>query len=331
MKDNGQRIQWIDILRGVAVVSVIAAHSVLVYPIDISSKVFFEWLLEVIKTYYMPLFFIISGYVLRKKKYNEFICKKACKLLIPYMLFGVVDICCRQLGGQLVNRKSGLKALLINFLLYGGELWFLYVLFGICLFVPIIYFMCEKYERLIPFEIGLIVLSLFLKSNILCLNSIVYYMFYFTLGQALYLHPSRKRKQIFDDKLLLVGSIFVFCVLVIIKKLYNIEFLILDVILALLGCLIFYRIVTHMKTDRLLTRFFERAGRYSMGIYILQGYCLVITRTVLINGLKMSNPYIIYVLLVVGICIETLIVCEIISRLKPIAYLMGIPYKGKEI
>lgn len=75
-----QRIPEVDILRGFAITSVIAAHSILVYPMDFSSLPFFEWLLRFIEAYYMPLFFIISGYVFKKKKYFDFIAEKVTRL-----------------------------------------------------------------------------------------------------------------------------------------------------------------------------------------------------------------------------------------------------------
>lgn len=94
-----QRLRELDVLRGVAIISVIAAHSILVYPIDFSTLPFFQRLLEFIEAYYMPLFFLISGYVLRKKKYLDFIAEKASRLLVPYVFFSLVDSLCRNWGG----------------------------------------------------------------------------------------------------------------------------------------------------------------------------------------------------------------------------------------
>lgn len=234
----------------------------------------------------------------------------------------------QKLGGVLVNRKIGWKEALIKFLLYGGEFWFLYVLFEICLLTPIIHFMCLKIKRALLFEIVLFGASLLIKGNTFCVNLVIYYMFYYTLGQILHLYSSEKAKKIFSNKLTVIAAALLFTVLLLTKAL-GIDFLALNIMAALSGSLVLYWIAKHMKPQNIATRYFERAGIYSMGFYIVQGYCLVITRTVLISLLKMSNPYIIYISLVIGICTEAMIACMIMSKIKPIAYLMGIPYNTK--
>lgn len=56
---------------------------------------------------------------------------------------------------------------------------------------------------------------------------------------------------------------------------------------------------------------------------------MVIARVILINGFGISNPYILYVLIFLSNCLAALLVCEIASRIKPMAYILGIPYKKR--
>lgn len=106
----------------------------------------------------MLLFFMISGYLFRKKPYIEFICEKAKRLMIPYCLWGGINICLHIVGGDLLNHKYTLKLALVSFFLHGGEHWFLYVLFEIFIFSPIIYYMCQTKKRFIIFEMILLIM-----------------------------------------------------------------------------------------------------------------------------------------------------------------------------
>lgn len=231
--------------------------------------------------------------------------------------------------GGIVNRKTGWKEALIKFLLYGGEFWFLYVLFEICLVAPIIHFMCLKMKRAILFEIILCIASLFVKTNVFCINLVIYYMIYYTLGQILHLYFDEESKNITNNKWVILVAAFIFCILLLMQG-FGIDFIMRNIIVALLGSLVLYWVAGRMKPQHIVTKYFEYAGVNSMGIYIVQGYCLVVTRTILIILLKMNNPYIIYILLVICICMEAMFACMLMARIRPMAFIAGIPYKTKK-
>lgn len=243
--------------------------------------------------------------------------------------FLLLTPCVEKWGGVLVNRQTEFKTALLKFLLYGGEYWFLYVLFVIFLFVPIIHFMCVKIERAILFEIILAIAPLFIKTNVFCINSVIYYMFYFALGQIFYIHKGAEIKGLSENKFLNVSALILFLLLIVTKKKFGIYFVIWNILAALSGSMVLYWIARHLKPTGIAAKYFGHAGIYSMGFYIVQGYFLVITRTILITVLKLSNPYIIYLLLVIGICTEAMIACAVMSRIRPFAYLVGIPYNKK--
>lgn len=77
-----RRVQWIDAVKGVGIMLVIVAH---IGPVG-GSKLF--WYL----TYgFMPLFFVMAGFTSRPALgYGTQIWKKAKRLLVPYIVYGLV-------------------------------------------------------------------------------------------------------------------------------------------------------------------------------------------------------------------------------------------------
>lgn len=83
-----QRIEWIDMAKGLGIVLMIYGHTHFCYsPIKI-------WLYS----FHMPLFFFLSGVTFNLLKYTNFkdyLKNKAKTLLIPYMFFAFVILCWR--------------------------------------------------------------------------------------------------------------------------------------------------------------------------------------------------------------------------------------------
>lgn len=75
------RYQWIDSLKGLGMILVIATHSSL-------STVFPE-LSVMLTAGYMGMFFVLSGYTAKKEPLGQAIRKKANRLLIPYFFYGI--------------------------------------------------------------------------------------------------------------------------------------------------------------------------------------------------------------------------------------------------
>lgn len=129
-----KRIEWIDIAKGIAMVLVIIGH----IPIPRYLSVF-------IYGCHMPLFFILSGYVLKDKgeSIGEFCRKKAKGLLIPLLIYSIIIIIFRFIYyGILVKSVSmaSIKNEVIGIFLqmknggtYSSTLWFLP-----CMFLAII-------------------------------------------------------------------------------------------------------------------------------------------------------------------------------------------------
>lgn len=133
---NKEYEDWVDALKGIAIILVIAGHSNI--PTLISNIIYF---------FHMPLFFLLSGYLEKKREqsFKSVFEKKVKRLIYPYFTFGILIIAWNTLKN--VNHTENFTILLLKrfiALLYGnfiwennyeyiGTLWFLVALFSVSL------------------------------------------------------------------------------------------------------------------------------------------------------------------------------------------------------
>lgn len=121
-----KRIEWIDIAKGIGIILVVIGHISQIKVLN-----------NAIYSFHMPLFFILSGYLYKRKE--KFTKSKLKKILIPYLVFASISF----LYWVLIERHmreqdiSPIKAGMNIFLARGGDsnyifnvvLWFLPCLF----------------------------------------------------------------------------------------------------------------------------------------------------------------------------------------------------------
>lgn len=119
------RKQWIDFLKGIAIVSVIYYHT----GVD-------NFFIKIITSFHMWLFFWLSGYCFNIQKYkcgkSRYIRAKAYSLLLPYVVFvsgyTVLNFLLFDLSGS-----ECLKNILVSNQSFGA-IWFLMALF-VCVII----------------------------------------------------------------------------------------------------------------------------------------------------------------------------------------------------
>lgn len=133
-----ERNQTIDILRGIAAISVILGHSI---QRGMSAGFENNILVKLIYTYHMPLFILLSGYTLylsNPKWDSQFIIKKVKRLLLPTIVWSYLLYFARNIsftGLYVVNFPNSLWLYTRQFLLHPDALiWFLYIVFLCILF-----------------------------------------------------------------------------------------------------------------------------------------------------------------------------------------------------
>lgn len=80
--ENGNRTQSVDIAKGILIILVVVAHA----QADIVHDIIF--------IFHMPLFFVISGFLIRQEKLLKtgYVRGKIKHLIIPYMIYLMLDM-----------------------------------------------------------------------------------------------------------------------------------------------------------------------------------------------------------------------------------------------
>ena len=135
---KNNHLLWVDVMKGIGILTVVAGH---VYLGDITRIIFL---------FHMPLFFFLSGYLLKPtKNYKSYFLKKVNHLIVPYIFFLII-IYVLSYGLPDLNLKSILKyfySAIIGGRKLGdalGVFWFITCLF---LTQQLVNFLITKFTR----------------------------------------------------------------------------------------------------------------------------------------------------------------------------------------
>lgn len=150
MEKTKKRIDYIDILKGLAILSVVFLHVHGGYDIDNTPT---EYIIRYFRSFQMSIFFVFSGILFNPliNNYKDKIINKVNSLLLPSILWGgLIGIAleyARMYLGTEGAENYNLKSEIIGFLLgkssYYGS-WFVFTLFGVYLLEYLISFVCKK-------------------------------------------------------------------------------------------------------------------------------------------------------------------------------------------
>lgn len=313
----------VDVLKGIAILLVLLGHSFILYPINLLNYSWCNTIFEYIHLVHMELFFLISGFCYSKKStYKEYINLKIKRILIPYIIFGIIDLFPRYLFPQLINGNESISDSIKSMLLYGGKLWFLYALFIIFMIYPLFdKYIKSKYTVFIVI-LCLVSLELIPITNLFLLKTIIKFLKYFILGSYIRkVYNSNLKEKLRKPQILLV-SILTF---ILSGFLPSISYL--DFIKGLLGIIMLYIIccfILNYKIKYVLSDF----GKYSLQLYLLNGYMLVIARVFFVNILNITEPFILVSLIFISNGIIGIVLSKyILNRFKFTKYISGIPIK----
>ncbi|MBU5450133.1 acyltransferase family protein [Acetivibrio sp. MSJd-27] len=188
-----QEILYISVLQILGPLFVILGHSL--NGIDASGGWYIfskQW----IYFFHMPLFFMISGYLLSfkgysaQKSYREFVYKKFKRLMIPYIFWNIVSYVPKLFFQEIVNDSVPLefsevvKAFLFPRQNIWGHTWFLAALFFIYLATPFwkkIFTAAKKYQ-IVAICIGILLYVFPVKTEFLCFSDLHKDVLFFMLG-----------------------------------------------------------------------------------------------------------------------------------------------------
>ncbi|MDO4197481.1 MAG: acyltransferase family protein [Erysipelotrichaceae bacterium] len=311
----------IDILKGIAIFLVVLGHSIIVYPIDLHQYDFCDFLYRWLSSVHMPLFFLISGFLFSyKQNYGKYILGKVKRLVVPYVVFNAINIFPRAFLQNFINKTRDIGESLYEVVFYGGDYWFLYTLFIIFFIYPIIYrIIHEKKDRTISvLLIDFVVYLLMPDIGIFTLKKVVYYLLFFMAGNIIRDYIGDKIFNLKINKGIKLIAMAVLLGLWIFMM--GTDFIFSELVVGIIGCCFF---VLFVQCD-LSINIFKNFGKYSLQLYLLNGVWLVISRTIIVKILGVTNPALIICFnMFVCFFISYLIIRYICSRIKPVRFMMG--------
>ncbi len=155
---QNQRIVFLDYLRVIAFCMVIIVHSSEFFFIDGDSigirNLYDGYWVSVINSMLrssVPLFVMASSYLLLplKGSSSEFFKRRFTRIIIPFIIWSLLYAILPLLWGETTvsDVKNNLLYLLFNFTPSSGHLWFIYMLIGLYLFMPVLSPWLEKVSR----------------------------------------------------------------------------------------------------------------------------------------------------------------------------------------
>lgn len=274
---SNKRLRYIDCLRGFSMIFVVYHHILL---FSIGAEVPSSWFAELVKTFRMPLFFFISGFVSYKiafdwniKNFGILLTKKLRGQLFPtFVMFFIFVLLHDKAFSENIfsDQKSGY--------------WFTLVSFEIFLIYCIINLATRRIKSQNILLIILFASALFIScvlkrydffysrtSNVFSLIFVLQYYFYFIFGIIVKAKLNTFHK-------LIENNIFnsVIFILAFILPYFFPAYCWKIIILSRLCCIytLFYKTQTYLESDNILSNGLSLIGTHTLEIYFLHYFLL---------------------------------------------------------
>lgn len=353
-----RRIELLDRLKGVAGILTLFGHVIIMGNGEVFRETdlyFNDKVFQLIYSFHMPLFMLISGFLFGRsvrlydrKKTAEQIFNKAKKLIVPLLLFSVLDLILSISNWISAGIQINIKIVVLQYLiLFVTERWFLWAVFWCFLFS----LLWKNLLKENPFVLAALFLIMFAVPDGLNLGAYKYMLPYFIIGnklfEAYYDDSMRKRAEKFLNFKSFIPAVLLFTALLsgyggdktvyisgyklIGKDIFNqlyidaYRFLIGLSGSVVMGFLIYF--ISKSKLTEKVMSILSHVGKYTMGIYLLSQYVVVyifnnITDNYYRDNIAAAPNYLLTVLETALALIICLILIKIMKKLPILKYMV---------
>ncbi|MCM1303068.1 MAG: acyltransferase [Lachnospiraceae bacterium] len=312
---NRERINWIDICKGIGIILVVLGHIVKGYGAANLFETYHKAMIKtdrIIYAFHMPLFFLISGYVFQMVycTAEERLDKLKIQILDwggVFALFSIFQWCAKRLAGAVVNSQYDLKHLLLFWLEPMSPYWYLWVLI---LFYGIFYILRNQKVHwcIVACLVGSCI-SRYIPSWD-GLKQLLLYMFPFYIGMCFKKYDlyEKARNGIFH-LITVLAAIFALAVVGI----YEIELLEIPLVGIVISTLIGVAVICSIRDLKVECTAISILGRYSLEVYVMHCFITAPVRK-LFSVIGITNFWLnVAVSLILG-CICPLVIAVIMKK-----------------
>jgi len=277
-------LQWIYYAKGISILLVVIAHF---YPE--SSPGYWVELRNIIASFVMQLFFILSGFLYKHNKYAYFdlLKIKANRLLFPFISVAAVFFLFKYLAGNIFHIENPLDIRSVYALILDPTysfmplLWFIHALFIIFVLYPLVRFFLNNILVFLFF----IAANSFLGSDFIVLGDTVYFMPFFVLGVIIKDHKSFSEKLFGASWLHVLLPVVIFTLFYYARAFIVIEYwltYLFEFVLAVTGSLFVINLSHVLNSFELkkVNRILFEIGYYTLTIYLFH--------TLFVSGVRIA-------------------------------------------
>jgi fucose 4-O-acetylase-like acetyltransferase len=326
-----KRLEWVDYLRGIAIVLVVYRHALL--GIERSNVVVPHFLNDANMIFYsfrMPLFFLLSGIFisrsLAKRTFSQLLGIKFEKLLYPYLVWITIQITMQIILSGITNSKRSLID--YTYIFYQprhlDQFWYLAALFN----ATILFVFLKTKLRVsttMQIVIGLAFYAMFpYFQGISMLSDFMEFYIFFAMGDALAQFFFRPSTQLFFKNplsLILIIPGFIMSQLFYLNYvithnldtdnkhelssafLNNVGYQGMFLVIAVIGCLSMIILAFRLQSLKLLP-FLRILGYHSLYIYVMHVIVTAFVRITFMKAFGLTNPFVLlFVTIALGVTI----------------------------
>ena len=322
------RIEWIDWAKGWAILFVVIYHSLNsvhfanLFP---EYQYFTEWLIFIVATFIMPVFFALSGFVYQEAtswpEYKKKMLKRIASLGLPYIVFSLTYVFMQNLSpGNVTGGVYSWFSLLLIFSHPISYLWYLYALVLIYLFSGWLDLCKIKVE--VQFIISLVLFLI--ASSIIELPMFLHMLFTWTitfnLGRLM-----KKYRNLFQVKWFMAMLAIMLVSWVVQSQLgvgnwYDTNGLTnVNFFSKMSSIPVFFYILSNLKKNR-LNDFFRKYGSDSLIIYLVHAPTVSVMRALLVK-IGINNYLVMIISVILLSWLISIFACYLAKKIKAIEFI----------